>query len=369
VGKILVVDDSKTIRAQVSSILTQGGFETIEAADGLEGLALLDRVSDVAMIICDVNMPRMDGLEMVEALQKMGRKLPIVMLTTEGQPRLIERARKAGALGWIVKSFNPEMLLAAVRKVTGSMGSAMTAAGPSDSQWAMPLVSNDVIEKGSSQTSSDRLSAGKRSPVTAEAAEHLRSDGVLGVLCRAVFRTSAWLKSFRELVPDPRAEVVTMLDNWVTIMTESLEYEVAGVFECDFENGRLVPWLGQASASTQQDMVPPGDNQPFLFASPVGRPASFFSREVEWIGRRGRSSWRNLAGSATSRHSACGQCSESLAVCLAWNDSCGTCISVAAGSVRPTFCWSAALHREPGLRRSSKPTRTTSSRLEGILAR
>jgi PAS domain S-box-containing protein len=281
VGKILVVDDSQTIRALVSSTLTQGGFEPIEAADGLAGLATLDRVSDVAMIICDVNMPRMDGLEMVEAFQKTGRKVPIVMLTTEGQPRLIERARKAGALGWIVKPFNPEMLLATVRKVTGPEGSAMSAAGPSDSQWAMPLVINDVTEKGSSRTASDRLSGEKAPPAPAEAARHLGSDGVLGVLCRAVFRTSAWLKSFHEIVPDPRSEVVTMLASWVTIMTESLEYEVAGVFECDFENGKLVPWLGQASATCPDDMLSTSDNQPFLFASPVGRPASFFSREVE----------------------------------------------------------------------------------------
>jgi PAS domain S-box-containing protein len=281
VGKVLVVDDSQAIRAQVSSILAQAGFETVEAADGLEALGVLEHLSDAAMIICDVNMPRMNGLEMVESFQKTGRKVPIVMLTTEGQPRLIERAKKAGALGWIVKPFKPEMLLAAVRKVTGPKGSATTVAGPSDRQWAPQPVSSDMVEKGFSQTSSDRLFTEKDSTAIAEAEIRRGPDGGLGAMRRSVSRTDTWLRAFRELIPDPRAEVVTMLDSWVNIMTQSLEYEVAGVFECDFENGKLVPWLGQVSAGTQQDMVPTKDGQPFLFASPVGRPASFFSREVE----------------------------------------------------------------------------------------
>jgi PAS domain S-box-containing protein len=281
VEKILAVDDSQAIRAQVSSVLTQGGFETVEAADGLEALAVLDHVSDVAMIICDVNMPRMNGLEMVEAFQKTGRNVPIIMLTTEGQPRLIERAKKAGALGWIVKPFKPEMLLAAVKKVTALKDSGMKVGGASDSQWAMPLVSNDTSEKGSPPTSSDRLSMAKASPVPAEAEHQSGAGDGLTASHRAASRTSAWLRAFRELIPDPRAEVVTMLDSWVNIMTQGLGYQVAGIFECDFENGRLAPWLGQASACTQQDIVQTKDDQPILFASPVGRPASFFSCEVE----------------------------------------------------------------------------------------
>jgi two-component system, chemotaxis family, chemotaxis protein CheY len=121
VGKrILVIDDSQTIREQVSHVLTQAGFETIEASDGVEGLDAFARVPETAMMICDVNMPRMNGLEMVEALQKAGTHPPIVMLTSEGQPRLVQRARSAGAVGWIVKPFRSDLLLAAVRKIVGA---------------------------------------------------------------------------------------------------------------------------------------------------------------------------------------------------------------------------------------------------------
>ena len=117
--RILVVDDSPTIRYQVSLVLREAGFDTVEATDGIEGLATLARTSGTAMIICDVNMPRMDGLEMVETLRKTGNQVPIVMLTTEGQPSLVKRAQNAGAKGWIVKPFRTEILLAAVKKVIG----------------------------------------------------------------------------------------------------------------------------------------------------------------------------------------------------------------------------------------------------------
>lgn len=117
--KILVIDDSQTVCQQVSLVLDQGGFETLEAADGADGLELIQKTPDIAMVLCDINMPRMNGLEMVEAVQKSGRSIPIVMLTTEGQPQLIDRAKKAGVKGWIVKPFKGDLLLAAVKKVTG----------------------------------------------------------------------------------------------------------------------------------------------------------------------------------------------------------------------------------------------------------
>ena len=117
--KILVIDDSRTVCQQVSLVLDQGGFETLEAADGADGLELIQKTPDIAMVLCDINMPRMNGLEMVEAVQKSGRSIPIVMLTTEGQPQLIDRAKKAGVKGWIVKPFKGDLLLAAVKKVTG----------------------------------------------------------------------------------------------------------------------------------------------------------------------------------------------------------------------------------------------------------
>lgn len=118
--KVLVVDDSTTVRQQVGLALTQAGFEVIEAVDGLDGIDKLDGVSAIALIICDVNMPRMNGIEMVEKLKAENKhaKVPVVMLTTEGQPELVNRAKNAGAKGWIVKPFKAELLVAAAKKLT-----------------------------------------------------------------------------------------------------------------------------------------------------------------------------------------------------------------------------------------------------------
>ena len=119
--KILIVDDSRTIRQQVSFTLVKGGYTVLEAEDGKDGLVKLKANLDVAMIISDVNMPNMNGLEMVEAISQDAtmNKIPIVMLTTEGAVELIDRAKKAGAKGWIVKPFKPEHLVAAAKKLAG----------------------------------------------------------------------------------------------------------------------------------------------------------------------------------------------------------------------------------------------------------
>jgi two-component system chemotaxis response regulator CheY len=117
VKKILVIDDSETIRQQVKQALASTGYEIIEAVDGVDGLEKLRAVSDLDMALCDVNMPRMNGLDMIAEVQRSGPKIPILMLTTEGQPSLIRRARESGAKGWIVKPFKPELLVAAVTKL------------------------------------------------------------------------------------------------------------------------------------------------------------------------------------------------------------------------------------------------------------
>jgi two-component system chemotaxis response regulator CheY len=116
--KILVIDDSPTVRQQVGLALTQAGFQVVEAIDGVDGISKVD--ASVSMLICDVNMPRMNGLEMVEKLRTDDRwkTLPVVMLTTEGQPGLIERAKKAGAKGWIIKPFKADLLVATVQRLT-----------------------------------------------------------------------------------------------------------------------------------------------------------------------------------------------------------------------------------------------------------
>lgn len=120
--KILIVDDSKTIRQQVSFALSKGGYNVVEAEDGQLGLEKLKGEADVAMVISDVNMPNMNGIEMVQAISKDDsiNKVPIIMLTTEGSGELIAQAKEAGAKGWLVKPFKPDQLLAAVAKLTGS---------------------------------------------------------------------------------------------------------------------------------------------------------------------------------------------------------------------------------------------------------
>ncbi len=121
--KVLVVDDSPSVRQQVKLTLKSAGYEIIEAVDGMDGVAKIeeDTTEAIGMVICDVNMPRMNGLEFVETISRGSRagKLPIVMLTTEGQPQLIQRAKKAGAKGWIVKPFKANLLVGAVKKLMG----------------------------------------------------------------------------------------------------------------------------------------------------------------------------------------------------------------------------------------------------------
>ena len=115
--KVLVVDDSETIRQQVRLTLGNAGFAIVEAVDGIDGLAKIRDNDDLALVISDVNMPRMNGLEMLAQLQKNGFKVPILMLTTEGQVSAIQYARQAGARGWLVKPFKPEILGTAVNKL------------------------------------------------------------------------------------------------------------------------------------------------------------------------------------------------------------------------------------------------------------
>lgn len=118
---VLVVDDSPTVRQQVSMALKQAGFASVHATDGQEGLdALTGNPTGFAMVICDVNMPNMDGLEMVTKVKAKPEftELPILMLTTEGHPSLVKRAKEAGAIGWVVKPFDAARLVQTVKHLT-----------------------------------------------------------------------------------------------------------------------------------------------------------------------------------------------------------------------------------------------------------
>lgn len=117
---ILIIDDSQAVRLTVSEVLTAAGFDVIEACDGEEGRQTISDRDDLGLILCDVNMPRMDGLSMLELVKTDPSKatLPVLMLTTEGDPGMVRRARNAGARGWIVKPFDRDLLVATVQRLT-----------------------------------------------------------------------------------------------------------------------------------------------------------------------------------------------------------------------------------------------------------
>lgn len=117
---ILIVDDSESIREVVSAALVENGFEVVQGVDGQDGLDNLHkRSNDVSLIISDLNMPRMDGIQLVKEVRKdeKFKYLPIIMLTTESQTSKKMEAKEAGATGWIIKPFEKEKLLKVVNKV------------------------------------------------------------------------------------------------------------------------------------------------------------------------------------------------------------------------------------------------------------
>ena len=119
--KVLVVDDSVTVRQQVRRVLERAGFEVAEAEDGQDAVAMVN-AETFSGVVCDVNMPRMGGVEFVETVKRDVRhaSLPILMLTTEGSPELIRRAKAAGVKGWIVKPFKADQVVAAMTKLTAA---------------------------------------------------------------------------------------------------------------------------------------------------------------------------------------------------------------------------------------------------------
>jgi two-component system chemotaxis response regulator CheY len=118
--KIMTVDDSASVRQMVAFTLKGAGYEVSEAQDGRDALNKLNG-TPVHMVITDLNMPNMNGLELIKALRGKPeyKFLPIVFLTTESQADKKETAKAAGATGWIVKPFKPEQLLAVVKKILG----------------------------------------------------------------------------------------------------------------------------------------------------------------------------------------------------------------------------------------------------------
>ena len=117
--KVMVVDDSTTIRQELAYTLHTAGFEVIESVDGQEAYETLAKTPDVALMICDLHMPRMDGLQLLTALKGDAPKvpLPVLMLTTEGRPEMIAKARGLGARAWLVKPVRQDLVLATVKRL------------------------------------------------------------------------------------------------------------------------------------------------------------------------------------------------------------------------------------------------------------
>ena len=116
--KVLIVDDSQMVRAMAAKVLRAAGYEVVEAIDGEEALRVLDDDASVAAVVSDVNMPRMNGIEFLEAYAtRPAPRRPVVILTTESEVFIVQRAKALGARGWLFKPLKPEVLVAAVEKL------------------------------------------------------------------------------------------------------------------------------------------------------------------------------------------------------------------------------------------------------------
>ena len=115
---ILTVDDSPSMRQMVRATLESAGYGVVEATDGQEALEFA-RTRNVDLVICDVNMPRMDGITLVRELRTLSgyRLTPLLLLTTESSQDKKFEGKRAGATGWIVKPFNPNQLLATLDRL------------------------------------------------------------------------------------------------------------------------------------------------------------------------------------------------------------------------------------------------------------
>lgn len=116
--RVLVIDDSARVRQQVRRMLEDAGFAVLEAENAAVAAPLL-RAGGFALVLCDVQMPGQNGVELLEALQTEDQALqmPVIMLTSEGQPSLLKRAARAGARGWIIKPFKAQQLLATAARL------------------------------------------------------------------------------------------------------------------------------------------------------------------------------------------------------------------------------------------------------------
>ncbi len=118
VKTVLAVDDSASLRQMVSVVLRGGGYDVVEAVDGLDALSKMAG-RELDLVLTDLNMPKMDGLEFTRQLRAMPayKFVPVILLTTESNTEKKLQGKAAGATAWIIKPFDPDQLLAVVKKV------------------------------------------------------------------------------------------------------------------------------------------------------------------------------------------------------------------------------------------------------------
>ena len=119
--KILIVDDSVSMRQMTNMILAGAGYEVVQAVDGKDGLAKMS--ADIKVVITDYNMPNMNGIEFIKAVRSgaVNKSVPILMVTTESEDSKKQEGKSAGATGWITKPFDKDTLLQTIKKVAGSL--------------------------------------------------------------------------------------------------------------------------------------------------------------------------------------------------------------------------------------------------------
>lgn len=118
-SKVLIVDDSEIVRRQIVDLLSNEELTLLQAVDGQDGLEKLREHPDTGLVLCDVNMPRLNGIEFLEQAKAEDAicSVPFVMVTTEGSVALIRQAKQAGAKGWIIKPFKEGVILSVTRRI------------------------------------------------------------------------------------------------------------------------------------------------------------------------------------------------------------------------------------------------------------
>ena len=118
--KILIVDDSNIIRNHCRIVLQKAGYDVIEAWDAAQARAAL-KSQEIAFVLCDLNIPGMNGLELIEAMRMVPKfaKLPAAIFTAENNPDLLKRAERAGVTHWLRKPYKADELLELVHKHAG----------------------------------------------------------------------------------------------------------------------------------------------------------------------------------------------------------------------------------------------------------